>query len=341
MISKDSSNYVLPPTGFMLTSRLLGREGGSYALASIQDGINRDYRFGNNCMRSVCAKSNGTSRDYGESEFLRTELDSIEQVREFAQRLGINLRKLSPKARKAINKGFEPLDQRYLHMKELDFSDEPNPLILFSKRRKSSLESKLLKTLERIGRYRDTELGRRDENFEMLKASYDRLEEDLGYDLVAWRTSQDTPFELCDTCATDFAGVTYVVSNLRLNSDGELEEITDKEYCRKLLDLVISNADTTSGLKFNYKDNFVSGKRDRALSFGTFNPKTLRCFESRLIFPRDIIEATIGNRVHDGYKLQQLRGIKERCESDKPYARLVDRAIQITNSRDIDDLGQK
>ena len=341
MSSKDSSKYILPPTGFMLTSRLLGREGGSYALPSIVEGINRDYRFGNNCMRSVCAKSNGTSRDYGESEFLRTEFDSVEQVREFARCSGINLKTLSAKARRVINKGFEPLDQRHFHMKELDFSDESNPLILFSKRRKSSLESKLLKTLERIGRYRDTELGRGDENFEKLKASYDRLEEDLGYDLVAWRTSQDTPFELCDTCAVDFAGVTYVVSNLRLNSEGELEEITDKEYCRKLLDLVISNADTTSGLKFNYKDNFVSGERDRALSFGTFNPKTLRCFESRLIFPRPFIEGTVGDRVHDGYKLKQTKEIKQRCESDKPYARLVDRAIQITNSRDVDDLGRK
>ena len=341
MGSKDLSKYVLPPTGFMLTSRLLDREGGSYPLSSIQEGINRDYRYGNNCMRSITAKSNGTPRNYGESEFLRTELDSVDKVREFAQKSGINLRKLSPKARRAINKGFEPSDKRYLHVKELDFSDEPDPLILFSKRRKSSLESKFLKTLERIGRYRDTEFGRRDENFEMLKASYDRLEDELNYDIFTWRVSQDTPFELCDTCATDFAGVTYVVSNLRTDSENELEEVEDKKYCRKLFDLVISIADRTSGIKFNYKDNFVSGKRDRGLSFETFNAKTLRCFESRLIFPRHIIEATIGDREHDGYKLQQLRGIKQRCESDNSYARLVDRAIQITNSGDIDDLGQK
>lgn len=341
--TKKSSKIILPPTGFMLTSSLLGREGGKYSKTIIQNGISRDYTFGNNVMRSVCEKSNGVPRSYGESEFLRSELDSVDAIREFAQRFQIPIKSLSVEAQRAINLGYVPKDTREFHMKELNFEEEDNPLILFSKRRRSSLESKIGKTLERIGRYRrDSEIGRRDENFEMLRSSLDRLEEELDYNLLSWRASRDTPFALCDTCTTDFAAVTYLVNTNQYDEEEGVEEITDRDEIKSRLDLVRSYASNgRNRITFNEKNNFVEDKRDRAVSFYTQNPKNNSTVESRIITPRDLIEATIGDRSHDGYKQIQLGKIEELRRGDPQFARLVRESLEFARCSSLRELYEK
>ncbi|MFP4401994.1 MAG: hypothetical protein ACLFPL_02080 [Candidatus Nanoarchaeia archaeon] len=342
-MSSKTSKDILPPTGFMLTSTLLEREDAYYSKKLIEEGISRDYKFGNNVMRSVCSKSNGTPRNYGESEFLRTELDSVEAIREFARRFDINIKSLSNIAQKAINLGYVPEDERSFHMKELNFEEEENPLILFSKRRKSTLESKIGKSLERIARYRNSEIGKRDEGFEMLKSSLNRLEEELGYDLLSWRASRDTPFELCDVCTTDFAAVTYVVNSTQYDiEEDEIIELKDKNEIRKRMDLIRTFASQGANrIAFNGKDNFTSDQRDRAISFYTQNPKTNATFETRIITPRDFIEATIGDRSHDGYKMIQIGKIEEQRRIDPQFATLLERALEFTKLSSLNELYSK
>ncbi|MCH8519183.1 MAG: hypothetical protein LAT82_00320 [Nanoarchaeota archaeon] len=326
-MSKKSFNK-LPPTGFMLASSILGIEGANYSRKLIEEGINKDYTFGNNVMRSVCSQSNQTPRNYGESEFLKTELSSVDAIRAFARRFEISIKSLSVEAQRSINLGYEPQDVRKFHMKELNFEDNEDPLILFSKRRKSSLESKIVKTFERITKYRKTEFGKRDENFEMLKSSFQCLEEDFGYNLLSWRSSRETPFEICDICSSDFSAVTYVINSTRLNSEGEIEEITNRNELRKRIDLVLSYAIFGGNrMIFNEKDNFQKDERDRALSFYTQNPRTFRAFETRIITPRDLIEATIGDRYHDGYKVIQQGKIEELRREDPFFAKLVNNTL--------------
>ncbi|MFT4243910.1 MAG: hypothetical protein ACMXYB_00455 [Candidatus Woesearchaeota archaeon] len=342
MSSKKSSKLILPPTGFMLTSTLLRRGGGNYCLDFINEGINRDYKYGNNIMRSVCSDSNGVSRNYGESEFLRTELDSIEKVRDFAQRYQIPIKSLSNEAQRAINLGYVPEDKRIFHMKELDFDEEESPLVLMSKRRKSSLESKIGKTLERIMRYRKTEEGKRDSGFEKLKSSFSRLEEEFDFNLLSWRASRGTPFQMCDTCTTDFAAVTYLVNSNTFLEKGKIKELLNKDELAKRIDLVKSYSSKGGNrMIFNEKNNFESRKRDRAISFYTQNLKNNAVFETRIITPRDLIEATIGDRSHDGYKTIQRGEIEKLRRTDSQFAELVRISLDLVNCPSLNELYKK
>lgn len=338
----NSQKFSVPPTGFMVAYTILFPENNRYSISTINQGIEGDKKYGNNIMRDICASVNNVARNYGESRFLETEFQSVESIREFARRFQIDPKSLSVPAQRNLNLGYVPQDSRIFHMKELNFEEEEeDPLIVFSKRRKSSLESKIAKTLARVADYRNAQSGQNDKDFSKLKKSIITLEESCEYDLLSWRNTSNIPFEAYDVCACDFAAITYVVNNLgKSPEDGELQELS-KETTMERMDIIESYARSKNGIIIRRKDNFSTGGKDRAVSYTTYNPRNGRAFESRIITPRDIVEATIGNSAHDGYKVMQQGKVEELRRKDNEFAEIVNNAVEFSGQTNVSELFSK
>ena len=326
----------LPPTGIMLTSSLVELSP-RYSIDKIKKGITRDYKFAGNCLREVASQLNNCSRDFGASGNLRNEFNSIEQVRIFATQSHIDISTLSQKAQDVIKKGTMPLCRRALHLKELDyvFPYNKNPLVLSTRRRKASLESKVAKTLVRIAQYRNSEVGREDTALTGILNLLSELDSN-EYNLTFSKSKES---ELYSTIAEDFAGVTYLINGYKREGDKLVEEM-DRGVLAQRLQRVYRTASVVckKAIVLNSKNNFKSNIKDRSFSFTAQKTRNGATYESRIIFPRDFIEATIGDRSHDEYKVAQRRIIEQRMAEDLTYKYLVNRSLLFVRCSNLDEL---
>lgn len=340
-----SKSEVLPPSGVIILQNLFPEaEIGSrkYTYDDLDKASRRDHRYANNNLRTAIGDIIGTDRNYGTSDNVTSEHDSIQALRYLANRIDYsrypyNGRTLSQKARDALNNGFYPSDKRLIDGKQLIyFEDFSDALVLFSRRRRASLESKVAKTLERIRRYRVSKVGWEDPDMQIFYQKLNNLEE-LDWNLSRWRSTPETPFEICDTCACDFSANTIVVSSKHrtrsLNSD----------EAQSRLSLVSGTVSSISGNSrvVTHKDNLQSQKRDRSLSSTLQNKRTNATFETRAIFFEDYLDATLGDRSHDDYKFQQMKGVISYIGKDSFYRELVMRGVKFAGCSTVEELFSK
>ena len=340
-----SKYEVLPPSGVIVLQNLFPEAGigiRDYTIEDLHKASKRDHRYANNNLRTTIGDIIGIERNYGTSDNVTSEHDSIEALRHLANKID-HLRNpycgrtLSQKARDALNNGFYPSDKRLIDGKQLTyFEDFPDALVLFSRRRRASLESKVAKTLERIRKYRVSRVGWEDSDMQMFYQKLNNLEE-LDWNLSKWRSTPETPLEIYDTCACDFSANTIVVSSKYKTGNLNLDEAHSR---LNLVSGTVSSISENSRV-VTHKDNLQSQKRDRSLSLTLQNKKTNATFETRAILFEDYLDATLGDRSHDDYKSQQMRGVISYIKKDSFYRELVIRGVKFAGCRTFEELFSK
>lgn len=353
LIGTTMNTPELMPTGFYVMKTLFSNsneEDTTNLIPSMKAGRERDYKYARSLARTVASNLNNCQRQsFSPSEELTSELDSVEAVREFARRYGVNIKSLSVEAQKAINLGVIPKDTRRLELKQLSYDNNlENPLVLFTRRRKASLESKVAKSLERLSRYRRY-AGDYDPQYQMIQSKLDDFES-LSNQIGAyslWRgyfglANGETPSEIVDLAPRDFGAITFVINPaVFLKNDLEFTDMAGTySRVRAVADELNKNKNGKR-VCIEEKDNFLSGERDRAYSSVFENPFNNAMCESRIITPRRYIEATLGNKSHDGYKLQQRRNVEDLMRVDIYYQRIVENALGIMDCGYLEELFSK